>query len=84
MVNVVKVRSTSKDKQIAEFAAKADQSAFDPAAPRGKKRGGADVLLPMNAYESQLLKKASTKDNRSLAGFIRAAAIKEANNILAE
>lgn len=81
---MVKVRSTPKNQKIEKFADEADGPAHDTSAPRGKKRGGADMLLPMNAFEYQLLKKAATKDNRSLAGFIRAAAINEAKNILDE
>lgn len=52
--------------------------AFEADAPRGKKKGGADLLIPLNHYEKQMIAAGAKLGRRSVSAFIRNAALDEA------
>jgi len=64
----------------------ADKPAIDLSvgAPRGKRRGGADTLLPLNSFERGQIKQACEKENRSFSSFIRLAALEKAKSVLGD
>lgn len=71
---------SSIESDVQAFANAADRPApsSDPTAPRGKKRGGKDVLLPMNEYEHGMIQAAARQEQRSVSAFIRLAAVEKA------
>ncbi|MEJ1358041.1 MAG: hypothetical protein RPV21_01945 [Candidatus Sedimenticola sp. (ex Thyasira tokunagai)] len=83
---MVKKRERKHDK-IEAFAAGADHPDQDlsVSAPRGKKKGGNNINLPLNAYEDNLVVRGAKADGgRSILGFVRLAAIERAKKLLNE
>lgn len=80
---MVKTRDRTS-KKVDDFADKADTPSLadDPGAPRGKKRGGSDTLVSLNAYETKIIVQAAKESSRSVLGFIRLAAVNAGKEIL--
>lgn len=83
---MVKKREKSLDKKIEDFgnAADKDDDSLDPNAPRGKKNGGTDKLIPFNTYEDNLVVEAAADEGRTVVGFIRNAAVKAAKEVVSQ
>ncbi len=81
---MVKKRDVKTDKDVEIFASGADKTPeeLSPTAPRGKKRGGTDRLVGLNAYENQLIVEAAEQDSRPILSFIRLAAVEKAKEVL--
>lgn len=80
------VKRRIKDSEVQAFTDAADRPAteMDEDAPRGRKRGGTDVLLPLNQYEKKMVAAAAKRSRRSVASFIRNATLDAAIRVLDE
>jgi len=74
------VKKRVRNSEVEKFGNAADLTPeeMNEDAPRGKKRGGKDVLLPLNTYEDKMISSAAKSSKRSVSAFIRIAAVEKA------